>query len=440
MNENFRLRIGAGILVASTCWSTAVAQTQSPLRNPFARNRPAAGTTGSGTTATSPAGTKAGSAATAPQAVAGQARTSPGTRTSDAAVKPASANSTAAANSARRDSQAIPTNGVLPDLASVEELERPTIQLPTEPIEPYLLTKECGPFMVVAHTFRGPEAVKYAQALAMELRSAHQLRAYIYFKKIKPMNSNVRGVPPTSSPADGEGRISEPEVYRIYDEAAVLVGDAPTLKDAESLLKVVKKVKPAILDSVPSIFPWRNGTGLKNAVVTANPLIPAQQLFAREADPVVDRMNRGPHTIYNNPGPYTLVVARFTGRSTYSESDKDFFDDSNLKNSPLATASDEAELLAAELNKDPMLKKAGMEAYVYHDRKKSVVTLGSFPEMIESKDLPRNQKVQSIRQHLDKLNQQYLNSGKFQSPLAPVDVMNVPQRAQQQKSSNGFFR
>ncbi len=437
MIENFRLRIGAGILVASTCWSTATAQTQSPLRNPFARNRPATGATGNGSVAKGYAGSQPRSSATPQKTPAGAARPVSGTGKADPAVKPASANSTAAA---RRDNQAIPTNGVLPPLTPVEELEQATIQLPTEPIEPYLLTKECGPFMVVAHTFRGPEAVKYAQALAMELRSAHQLRAYIYFKKIKPMNSNVRGVPPTSSPADGEGRISEPEVYRIYDEAAVLVGDAPTMKEAESLLKAVKKVKPAILDSVPSIFPWRKGTGLKNAVVTANPLIPAQQLFAREADPIVDRMNRGPHSIYNNPGPFTLVVARFTGRSTYSESDKDFFDDANLKTSPLATASDEAELLAAELNKDPMLKKAGMEAYVYHDRKKSVVTLGSFPEKIESKDLPRNQKVQSIQQHLDKLNQQYLNSGKFQSPLAPVDVMSVPQRAQQQKTSGGLFR
>lgn len=437
MNQNDRIaQLVAGLLTATVCWSTAAAQPQSPLRNPFARNRPAAGSAGTATVTQPQTGAPAANARQVPAAQTRANDQSP--RTADAAVKPASA--TTSAGAAKRDSQAMPTNGVLPALTPVEELEKQTIVLPTEPIEPYLLTKECGPFMVVAHTFRGPEAVRYAQALAMELRSAHQLRAYIYFKKIKPMNSNVRGVPPTSSPADGDGRISEPEVYRIYDEAAVLIGDAPTLKEAEALLKVVKKIKPAILDSVPSIFPWRNGAGLKNAVVTANPLIPAQQLFAREADPIVDRMNRGPHSIYNNPGPYTLVVARFTGRSTFSDSDKDFLDDANLKTSPLASASDEAELLAAELNKDPMLKKVGMEAYVYHDRKKSVVTLGSFPEKIDSQELPKNQKVQSIRQHLDKLNQQYLSSGKFQSPVTPVDVMAVPQRAQQQKSSTGLFR
>jgi len=375
--------------------------------------------------------------------------TAPGGRVSaaptiDPAVKPATGNGSSSMKpglqNAPKDSGAIKTNGVLPALTPVDELTRSTIVLPTEPVEPYLLTKEAGPFMVLAHTFRGPDSVRYAQALAMELRSAHQLRAYIYFKKIKPMNSNVRGVPPTATAADGDGRISEPEIYRIYDEAAVLIGDAPTMKEAEDLLKVVKKVKPVTLDSVPSLFPWRAGAGLKKAIVTANPLVPAQQLFAREADPMVDRMNRGPHSIYNAPGPYTLVVARFIGRSTFDQNDKEFFDDSKLKSSPLAKATDDAELMAAELNKDPQLKQAGYSAYVYHDRKKSVVTLGNFNAKVEPNQIMKDQKVQSIRQHLDKLNQKYLSSGKFETPLSPTDMMDVPKRAVQQKATTGLFQ
>jgi hypothetical protein len=425
MKDTFRFRIGAGLVIATAVSSTAFGQSQSPFRNPFSKNKPASAPPASGNSATAPA-------------TRGTPRAA-----SDPAVKPASVSSTSGAMATKpapRDSQAIPTNGNLPALVPVEDLPQATVQLPTEPLEPYLLTKECGPFMVMAHTFRGPDAARFAQALAMELRAEHQLRAYVYFDKIKPMRSNVRGVPPTSSPSDGDGKISEPEVYRIYDEAVVLVGDAPTMKDAEALLKVVKKIKPAVLNNVPSVFPWRVGAGLKKAIVTANPLIPAQHLFAREADPFVDGMNRGPHSIYKNPGPYTLVVARFTGRSTYNSEDPEFQGDSALKTSPLATATDEAELLATELNKDPALKKAGLEAYVYHDRKKSVVTLGSFPERIDTTDLPKNNKVQSIRQHLDKLNQQYLSSGKFQSPLTPTDVIAVPQRTQQQKSSAGLFQ
>ena len=353
--------------------------------------------------------------------------------TQDPAVKPASS------TAAKRDSGAIKTNGVLPALTPVDELAKTRINLPTEPVEPYLLTKEAGPFMVHAHTFRGPDAVRYAQALAMELRSTHQMRAYIYFKKIKPLNSNVRGVPPTAAASDGDGRISEPEIYRIYDEAAVLIGDAATMKDAETLLAAVKKVKPTVLSDVPSVFPWRNGVGLKKAIVTANPLVPAQQLFARETDPLVDRMNHGPHSVYNNPGPYTLVVARFLGRSTYDAGDKEFFSDSNIKKSPLAKGTDEAELMAAELNKDPQIQQAGYKAYVYHDRTKSVVTLGQFGTRLEPQNMAKDQKVQSIRQHLDKLNQKYLASGKFQTPLSPTDMMAVP-KPMQQKATVPFFQ
>lgn len=376
-------------------------------------------------------------------AKSGAAPNTAGAASKDAAVVPASGTGRAIPASEptapKRDSGAIKTNGVLPALTPVDSLTPANINLPTEPVEPYLLTKESGPFMVMAHTFRGPDAVRFAQALAMELRATHQLKAYIYFKKIKPLNSNVRGVPPTADPTDGDGRISEPEIYRIYDEAVVLVGDCSTMKDAEDLLTVVKKVKPTVLSNVPSVFPWRNGAGLKKAIVTANPLVPAQQLFAREADPIVDRMNHGPNSVYNCPGPYTLVVARFQGRGTFDEKDKDFFSDTKVKSSPLAKATDEAELMAAELNKDTQLQKAGYHAYVYHDRTNSVVTVGNFREKVEPTKLAGDKRVQSIRQHLDKLNQQYLVGGKFQSPLSPTDMMAVPKPVQKQKASVGFF-
>lgn len=383
-------------------------------------------------------GNRSGQASSAPRTVAQPARTV------DKAVNPASTTGATSGRAqmpaAKTDSAAIRTNGVLPALTPVDELANVKINLPTEPVEPYLLTKEAGPFMVMAHTFRGPESVRWAQALAMELRSQNQLRAYIYFKKIKPLNSNIRGVPPTAAPTDGEGRISEPEVYRIYDEAVVLVGDAQTMKDAEKLLAVVKKIKPAVLSNVPSIFPWRTGVGLKKAIVTANPLVPAEALFAREEDPLIERMNHGPNSLYNCPAPYSLVVARLVGRLTVGDPDQDFLKEENLKTSPLAQASEEAEILAAELNKDTMLKQAGYQAYVYHDRNKSVVTIGQFNVKLEQDKLAKDPKIQTIRQHLDKLNQKYLGSGKVTAPMAVTDMMPVPRPDMKQKVSTGFFR
>ena len=47
----------------------------------------------------------------------------------------------------------------------------PGFALPSDPIEPYLLTRNAGPFMVLAKTFRGPEAERWALALVLVLLS-----------------------------------------------------------------------------------------------------------------------------------------------------------------------------------------------------------------------------------------------------------------------------
>ena len=49
-----------------------------------------------------------------------------------------------------------------PALTPANDLRPPTVDLPNEPIEPYLLSKENGPFMVLARTFRGPDAPRMA--------------------------------------------------------------------------------------------------------------------------------------------------------------------------------------------------------------------------------------------------------------------------------------
>ena len=57
-------------------------------------------------------------------------------------------------------------NEAAPELTPLEDLNGPKIPLPSSPIEPFLLQKVHGPFMVLAHTFRGPDATRYAQASA----------------------------------------------------------------------------------------------------------------------------------------------------------------------------------------------------------------------------------------------------------------------------------
>ena len=196
------------------------------------------------------------------------------------------------------------------------------MELPNDPIEPWLLKKENGPFMVLAKTFRGPDCERMALALAKELRGKYGLPAYILRSKDFPGKSNIRQVPPTAEPGVVQANIRVPEKYRTYDEAAVLVGNEKTEKDSALLLHEVKKIKPDCLNAMPSMFKWREG--LSTALRTTNPYVPAQYLYPRKSDRLVVQMNQTSRSIANCPGRFSLQVAEFSGRSTFNDKDERF--------------------------------------------------------------------------------------------------------------------
>jgi hypothetical protein len=283
------------------------------------------------------------------------------------------------ATAEKSDPKVFPAESVLPGPIPPDQIKPATIALPNEAIEPYLLTKDNGPFMVIARTFRGPDAERFALALALELRRDYGLPAYILRTKDFPNRSMIRNVPPTASEIVRKAQLTEPEKVRSYDEAAVLVGNEKTLDDSEALLHKVKKIKPKCLNQMPSIFAWR--TGLSTALRTTNPYVPAQNLFpGRRKDNLIAQMNSGPRSINNCPARYSLQVAEFAGRTVYNptEHDTNWFENTWLRKSPLVTAADDAERLADALAKDPEVQKTGYQSYVYHDRTSSKVMIGAF--------------------------------------------------------------
>ncbi len=304
-------------------------------------------------------------------------------------------------------------------------VETASLHLPTAPLEPYLLNPKAGPFMVMARVFRGEHAVRQAQALAMELRHSFGLPAYVYFLKIKPANSNIRGVAPTSVRGSGPPELTIEEQLRLTDEAAVLVGDCVTVDQADDLLNQVRKIRPKTLVGQKSIFPWRDETSLARAFHTTNPLAASQDIypglpghhhhdgpplppgavvtdevlrssFVQRSDPVVVKWNQGTrHSIYNNPAPYTLVVAEFRGRAYLNpqEDEKEGGVVGRIKklvDSPLRTAADDAELVASQLAENSTLRSMGVRPYVYHDRRSSRVMIGEF-------SAPNDPKVDQVR-------------------------------------------
>jgi hypothetical protein len=285
-------------------------------------------------------------------------------------------NGTAQGAASGKDSRLLPNASSVPEPTPADEIKPATIALPDGPIEPWLLTKQAGPFMVLAKTFRGPDSERMALALAMELKNKYGLPAYILRTKDFPGRSDIRGVPPQAAPDVAQPNVAVPEKFRTYDEAAVLVGNEKTEKDAVLLLHQVKKIKPDCLNGMPSLFKWREG--LHTAIRTTNPYIPAHWLYPHKLDQLVVRMNQSPRSIANCPGRYTLQIAEFAGRSTFNDKDERFQGLLSLKRSPLATAHDDAERLADKLAKNPEFQKLGQPIYVYHDRTASRVFIGSF--------------------------------------------------------------
>jgi hypothetical protein len=314
------------------------------------------------------------------------------------------------------DSRVIPAASGLPEPTPASELKPPTVELPNEPIEPYLLAKDIGPFMVMARVFRGPEAQRMALALVKELRQEYRLPAFILRTKDFPGRSLIRGNPPTAFSEVQRPDIKMPEKIRTFDEAAVLVGNEKTLVDSEKLLREVRKIKPKCLEGMSSPLWWRSG--LSYAYRTTNPYAPAQTLYPRTRDKLIVEMNKGLRNIVNCPGRYSLQVAEFTGRSAIQFGNQNLAAQllPDLHKSPLQSAADDAETLAEKLAKSPDVLRLRQPVYVYHNRSSSKVFIGSF-------DSDRDPAAYEMREALLKLAVPLLKSTRNPKGL---DSMIVP--------------
>jgi hypothetical protein len=116
-----------------------------------------------------------------------------------------------------------------------------------------------------------------------------------------------------------------------------------------------------------------------NAFVTRNPILPQEYFEAPEVDSFVHQLNEGvPYSLLQCDGKYTVVVKTFEGHGTIVDGkhDKKFkpSGDRLAKNSEQANRMTEA------------LRKQGVEAYQFHDRFRSLVTVGSFQQL--GRELP----------------------------------------------------
>lgn len=268
----------------------------------------------------------------------------------------------------------------------------------------YALTPEDGPWLVLAHTFVGEGSGERAKRLALEIRRDLKLPAFV-FEEDFDFSGEVN---PGPSVQRAGGRPTQRRMkYRNeirYKAHAVLVGeyDRPEHPQIDSDLDRVKTARCAVFGDAKEMAAendYRNPvTAVKafhqrlsarfadkergpmgNAFLTRNPLLPDNYFQSPEVDAFVRSLNDDkPNSLLNCKGKYTVVVRTFTGFNTIVDGKKE-----------KAYEPSAARMLQCGVdahNMVALLRADGVEAYEFHDRTQSIVSIGSFETL--GKELP----------------------------------------------------
>ncbi|HLA84650.1 MAG TPA: hypothetical protein VJL29_07640, partial [Thermoguttaceae bacterium] len=260
----------------------------------------------------------------------------------------------------------------------------------------YKLTEDVGPWMILAATFSGDGAEDQAHDLVLELRQRYKLPAYVHKMRFDFDNDpGGRGLNEFGQPMKWTYRRGEE-----IEEIAVLVGEFEGVEDhdAQKTLKQIKFAQPDCLDlkknkrTNQSLAGWRDlqkqmykklsgrdaareqKGPMGHAFLVPNPLRKTQS-FNRGVDTLVVKMNEGvEHSLLDCPGRYTVQVAHFVGKVVVDQEEIDEIKKGQrrMPESKLHKAADLAHRLTVAL------REQGYEAYEFHDRKSSIVTVGSF--------------------------------------------------------------
>jgi hypothetical protein len=259
----------------------------------------------------------------------------------------------------------------------------------------YPVTDTAGPWMIMVTTFHGDKAESQARQLVYELRKRYKLTAYTHARNYEYNQKHMagKGFSPDGSPKSMRYLNEE-----SYEEVAVLVGDFHAVDDPEGQkeLAQIKRADPACLkpeapptasSPLADVRRWGQQTfgfakktdgPLGNAFITTNPLLPREYFTGRGVDKFILEINKGVnHSLLDCPGRYSVRIATFSGRVVIDqakirqlEANPDM--DQQTDESPLVEAAAKAHAVTE------YLRAQHVEAYEFHDRTSSIVTVGHF--------------------------------------------------------------
>jgi len=261
-----------------------------------------------------------------------------------------------------------------------------------DPDQKYQITESNGPWMIMACSFSGKGADKQAQELVLELRKRYKLPAYTYQAQFDLGQAPGRTMP--KSGCKWQYNKFKDKAKAEIDEIGVLVGNYATADDAQDTLRTIKYAKPQCLEvkegqqTHQSLTGWRmiqrqvyetigcekkNKGPMGHAFVTTNPLLPSDYFAPKGIDETIIALNKGvPYSLLECPGKYTVQVATFKGKVIIKQDEIKAIEDGKQMESELAVAAKKADELTRAL------RMKGYDAYQFHDRYASIVTVGSF--------------------------------------------------------------
>lgn len=290
-----------------------------------------------------------------------------------------------------------------------------------DPKADYPLDETNGPWMIYVKNYDGPNAREDARALALELRQKHGFNAYVYHKQFN--HAQMLEEEEKNRQLEMEFRMTlhqndiedmpfhKPRYTTKFvngsmaDEFAVLVGDFQSIDDKD-ITKAYEKIRTLEPDCILAqlerdiALAERTGNGfsrttmidlqrfdmrdqsngsvrpLAKAMKVTNPILPPEY-FVNRVDDFVQKLNSETrYSLLRCQGKYTIMVGEYRGSAVIvaskdkqeAEKNEGILQQSNQ----LARAGDRAEQVCEAL------RLKNYEAYTFHDRTKSIVTVGSF--------------------------------------------------------------
>lgn len=301
------------------------------------------------------------------------------------------------------------------------------VKVDADPKKDYLLSESDGNWFVMVKKFSGDNAAYQAKRLVYELRAAFKIEAFVF--KYDPdqmeMDALARKL--------GKTKKFHYQTARAV-EYAVLAGGFPTGEDPalQKMLDRIRKSSPKSLQNDPQSQQIANrfkenaksdskyaGYGpLGGASPVPNPLLPIEFFNHKGVvDPFIAKLNSdSKYSLLNNKKMYTVRIATFSG-DTSMKKNSDKFDDLNSR---LQYAGMRAAALCEAL------RNSGVEAWEFHDRDCSFVTVGSFDQYGKLQEDGRTELNPQIAQIMKKYGGELVNddsgNSKYRAYTIVVDV------------------